>query len=173
MQTKWLAVALIVAAAVFTGVDMARLYPLLPEKVASHFDAEGVPNDWSTKKEFVWLAGGTFAGLTLFLCAMPIIVRIAPRSLINLPNKDYWLSPEQRNATFRFLTTWMLWFAALTLWLLAIVFHSAMVANLQQQPRLISLWWMLGGFLVAVSAMLFVLLRRFRRTGSVASNVID
>ena len=139
-------------------------YPLLPEKIASHFDAQGIPNDWTTKQQFVWLAGGTFAGLTLLLCAMPIIVRIAPPSLINLPNKDYWLGPEQRDATFQFLTTWMLWFAACTLWLLAIVLHAAMVANLQRPPQLMPMWWLLGGFLAAVMALLFVLMRRFRRT---------
>jgi uncharacterized membrane protein len=170
MWTKWLAAGLIIAAAIFTGVDMARMYPLLPEKVASHFDAAGAASDWSTKQQFVGLAGVTFAVLALLLCTLPVILRITPPSLINLPNKDYWLGPEQRDATFRFLTTWMLWFAALTLWLLAIVFHAVMVANLQQQPRLIGVWWLLGAFLTAMALMLFTMLRRFRRTEAVTSS---
>ncbi|HEX4414739.1 MAG TPA: DUF1648 domain-containing protein [Lacipirellulaceae bacterium] len=168
MWTKWLAVALIVAAAIFTGVDMARLYPQLPDKIASHFDAHGVPNDWSSKETFVRMAGGTFVGVALLLCAMPIIMRLTP-SLLNLPNKDYWLAPEQRDATFQFLSTWMLWFAACTLWLLAIVFHAALIANLQKPPQLMPIWWPLSGFLAAVMALLFTLMQRFRRTDESAT----
>jgi uncharacterized membrane protein len=163
MWNKWTALALILSAAVFSGVDMARMYPLLPEKVASHFDAAGAPNGWSTKKEFMWAGGGMFAGLALFLCLLPMILRITPASLINLPNKDYWLGPEQEGATRQFITTWMLWFAALVLWFLAIMFHGVLVANLQQPPRLFSMWWLLGGFFAAMGVLLFAIFRRFRR----------
>jgi uncharacterized membrane protein len=163
MQAKWLAIGLIAAAAVFTSADMARLYPQLPDKVASHFDAAGAASGWSTKQEFMWSGGGTFGGLALFLCVLPAILRITPKSLINLPDKDYWLGPEQEVATRQFITTWMLWFAALVLWFLAMLFHSVMVANLQPQPQLISVWWLLGGFLVALAVMLFAIFRRFRR----------
>jgi uncharacterized membrane protein len=169
MRTSWVATVLIVAAAVFVAGDMARLYPLLPDKIASHFDAQGAPNDWSSKQAFVWAAGGTFTVLALLLCTLPSILRITPNGLINLPNKEYWLGPDQENATRQFISAWMLWFAVLVLWLLAVVFHAVMVANLQQQPRLTGIWGLLGGFLTAIAVMLLAILRRFRRTNSSAT----
>lgn len=163
MRNKWYPAMLIISATAFTGVDMARLYPRLPDNIASHFNAAGVPDGWSTKQEFVWLGGGTFLGLGLLMGVLPVLMRIMPPSLINLPDKDYWLGPEQRDDTFRFFAVWSYWFAALTLWLLAIVFHAALVANLKQPPQLASLWSLLGVYLLLTVVLLIALVRRFRR----------
>jgi uncharacterized membrane protein len=164
MWNKWYPVLLIGSAAVFTCVDMARLYPLLPDNIASHFNAAGVPDGWSTKQEFVWFGGGTFLGLGLLMGVLPVLMRILPPSLINLPDKEYWLGQDQRDATFQFFTTWSRWFAALTLWLLAIVFHAALVANLKQPAQLSPLWSLLGVYLLSTVVLLIALVRRFRRT---------
>jgi hypothetical protein len=50
------------------------------------------------------LAHGCVIGFgTLLFWALPELVRRAPRWMINLPNKEYWLSPERRGiATTKF-----------------------------------------------------------------------
>ena len=53
-----------------------------------------------------------------------------PNKLINLQNKDYWLSPERRNDTFAFLSRWFLWFGSATFLLLLDGYHQALRVNM-------------------------------------------
>ena len=73
-----------------------------PEKLAVHFDAFGNPNGFQTKALFqstflslVFITNGVFA--VLFL----VIGRL-PTQLMNIPNKQYWLSkPELKDEFFK------------------------------------------------------------------------
>jgi hypothetical protein len=51
-------------------------------------------------------------------------------SLINLPNKDYWLSSEHKQETFDFLFCYFLGFASATLLLLLDMIHQAFQVHL-------------------------------------------
>jgi hypothetical protein len=59
-----------------------------------------------------------------------------PVSLINLPNKEFWLSPEQRDQTFSYLRLWNAWFGCALLAFLLFVMELVFRANLQAPPRL-------------------------------------
>jgi serine/threonine-protein kinase len=160
VSDKWLPVWVTAAAVVFCGVDFARHYAQLPQRMASHFDARGQPDGWSSKGEFFAVVMVTFAVVGVAVGAIPLLVRFAP-GLVNLPNKKYWLAPERQAETLRFMSRWGLWFAAATLWLLALVFHESILANLRQPPRLENIWWLLGGYLAVVAFLLVRLLARF------------
>ena len=78
--------------------------PWMPEKVAIHFDANGMPNGWASPianailmSLITVIVGATVLGcsfLTAF-CAehMP--------EHFNIPNRDYWLNEENRPQTIR------------------------------------------------------------------------
>src|ERR1700720_60072 len=73
--------------------------PRLPEVLGSHFAGNGAVNGWQSKAAFfttelsvVVLAAVVGFGIPRILGAMPV-------SLINLPNKEFWLSPERRAET--------------------------------------------------------------------------
>ncbi|HOD66238.1 MAG TPA: DUF1648 domain-containing protein [candidate division Zixibacteria bacterium] len=74
----------------------AYYWPRLPERLASHFDASGVPNGYSSRASFiaVWLA------VVLLVNIWPAIIgpliRKLPPGLINTPRKDYWLATQER-----------------------------------------------------------------------------
>jgi hypothetical protein len=58
---------------------------------------------------------------------------------------------------------WGLWFTTATLWLLVLVVHEALAANLRQPPQLKWVWWLLGGYMAAVLYLTIQFVVRFRR----------
>ena len=86
---------LIVLAMIYLA-QIAYFYPQLPEKVASHFNYLGEADGWMSKTEFtifqVILLGVILATTSL----IPLLFNKLPDSLINIPNKSYWLAPERR-----------------------------------------------------------------------------
>lgn len=43
---------------------------------------------------------------TLLFWALPELLRRAPSSMVNLPNKEYWLSPQRRGAAITKFAIW-------------------------------------------------------------------
>jgi hypothetical protein len=133
--------------------------------MASHFDARGVPNGWSTKEAFFQIfAGMTVLGAVLVF-GMPKLIGVLPRQLINLPNKEYWLAPEQRADSLEFLGGWFAWFGFAVYALIAIAFDYAVQNNLQAPPgpNPMRLWFMLALFAVFTIVWTIRLLARFGR----------
>src|SRR5512133_625506 len=89
--------------------------PMLPDKVASHFGTGGTPNGWMTKRGF--LTFSVIFGLAMPLAVVGIfsLITVLPHWMVNLPHKEYWLGPEQRHQTRRYLIRQGLWLACLML----------------------------------------------------------
>jgi Domain of unknown function (DUF1648) len=105
-------------------------YPLLPDRVASHFGISGLPDAWSNKGWFVGTYLFTVASTSiLFFGMVPMLKRI-PDTFISLPNKGYWLSPEHREGTLKLLSRQFLWFGTATLLLLLDIFHQSFNVHL-------------------------------------------
>ena len=160
---KWLPICFMAAAILFGIADTAYFYPRLPPRIASHFDAQGRPNGWSTKSEFVGFGAAMIAIVVVMFAAVSYVIRIAPVDLINLPKKKYWMALEREAETRQYLTSWGLSLAAVTLWLLVMIWHEAMSANLQQPPQMESVWYMMGGFFGVVVTLVVQLILRFSR----------
>lgn len=105
-------------------------YPLLPDRVASHFGATGQPDAWSSKETFVKIYLVAVTGIAILFPSIGLMLRKIPPSLINLPNKDYWLSPERSQRTINVLSRQFLWFGSATLLLLLDIFHQSFKVHL-------------------------------------------
>jgi uncharacterized membrane protein len=114
----------------------AYYYPLLPDRVASHFGASGRPDAWSSKESFVKLYLIVVAFITVLFPGIGLVLRKIPVSLINLPNKDYWLSPERAEETIDVLSRQFLWFGSATLLLLLDIFHQSFRVHLGKAQTL-------------------------------------
>jgi uncharacterized membrane protein len=154
---------MLVAALLFSAATFAYNYGKLPDRVASHFNAPGHPDGWSTKLQFISASLAVLALVTLTALPISLLAYFAPSTLINLPNKEYWLTSEREAETRRTVAQWGLWFTAATLWLLALLFHQAVAASFRVPPRLESMWWLLAVYLMVVSCMVIQLVARFWR----------
>jgi uncharacterized membrane protein len=142
-------------------------YPLLPERMASHFGASGNANGWMTKSQFLI----TYAAIllpTLFL-EFWLHRRIAatPDNRLNLPNKEYWLAPERRAETFSYFELFFAWYGCAFLLLEIFAMGLAMRANFQNPPHMPTLPIVsaIVAFVVFNVACIAAMFRRFSRTG--------
>jgi uncharacterized membrane protein len=138
-------------------------FPLLPERMASHFAASGYANGWMTKSQFLM----TYAVIllpTLFL-EFRLYRRIArtPDKKLNLPNKEYWLAPERRAETFAYFEIFFAWYGCAFLLLEIIAMGLAMRANFQSPPHMptVPIVSAIVAFVVFNVACVVAMFRRF------------
>ncbi|MBN2358843.1 MAG: DUF1648 domain-containing protein [Deltaproteobacteria bacterium] len=103
----------------------------LPERVAVHFGGDGSPNGWSTRSCFWLVYGALLVGSALLWIAIPFALRATPARSLNLPHREYWLAPERRERTLRFLRDWTWWFGAVLTGALVGSFQAVILGNLR------------------------------------------
>ena len=166
MQNARLAKTIFVLLSVSALVYFWNSYSRLPEVVVSHFDGQGRPNGWQTKSAFFDVFLGTTVLSALLVFGVPALVKALPGRLINLPNKQYWLGPEQRAATFEFLSSGFAWFGCAVFLLIFFAFNYAVQSNLHPDhpPSPSGMWFALLAFLVFAIVWISRLILRFART---------
>jgi len=145
------------------AIGAAHYYPLLPERMASHFASDGTPNGWQPKGVFLLLMG-MVAGVTAIIGFLaPGLIAGRPASQINLPNKEYWLAPERRASTMEFIARQMRWFSCAVLFVILFGGYEAIQANLQDVVRFNSqaMLVVVLGFLAFVLVWVFRFVRHF------------
>lgn len=81
-------------------------YSVSPDMVAVHYGSSGKPDRWGPREEVLLVATCIISISTALFLALPALFRLAPASMLNLPNKDYWLSPERRDAATAKFVVW-------------------------------------------------------------------
>ena len=114
----------------------AYYYPLLPDRVASHFGPSGRPDAWSSKDTFVSIYLFAVAVIAVLFSGIGFMLRRTPASLINLPNRDYWLSPGRSDETIGLLSRQFLWFGSATLLLMLDIFNQSFQVHLGRAQTL-------------------------------------
>ena len=138
-------------------------FPLLPDRLASHFAASGIPNGWMTKSQFFF----TFAIVFLPALAVEFWVshRIAnqPDAKLRLPNKEYWLAPERRAETFAYFDSFFAWYGCAFLFVEVFAMGLAMRANFDTPPQLPTgpIVSDIAGFLLFNIVAVIAMFRRF------------
>jgi len=144
---------------------MAYYYPQMPQRMASHFAADGSPNGWQSREAF-------FVLMIVVSSASAVVCVLAPRQIaaksnarINLPHRDYWLAPERRAETMRTISATMAWFGCGILLVLISGTFLALQANLAPDHHFNSeaMLAVLGGFLASLLFLFVGLVRHFQR----------
>jgi uncharacterized membrane protein len=143
--------------------SLAASYPLLPLQVASHFNAVGQPDAWTSRANHLLLMSIVGLGLPLLMAGVFWSVRYLPVAIINLPNREYWLAPQRRDESSRAILELGLWFGVLQNLLFLIIHWLVVAANRQAPVQLsASVWGALVIYLLLVGGWLWLLWRRFR-----------
>ncbi len=131
---------------------MAWSYPQFPERMASHFDAEGHANGWMARPYYFLLLGS----LPLFFGGLFwLIARAAEQfpALVKIPNRNFWLAPGRRAETAGRVLGQLLWLAVLLTLFFTVVHALTWRANLAVQQHLPA-----GGLLILVMGFFTVLI---------------
>lgn len=77
------------------------------DRVAGQFDADGRPTRWMSREGHFFLMQGLETFLFLLFYFMPALLARIPLGWVNLPHREYWLAPENRDTTKEKLTVLM------------------------------------------------------------------
>jgi uncharacterized membrane protein len=140
-------------------------FPLLPERMASHFASSGVANGWMTKSQFLMTYAAVLLPALVLEFWLPRRIARKGGKGLNLPNKEYWLAPERRAETFAYFENYFAWYGCAFLALEVFAMGLAMRANLQSPPRMptVPIVSAIVVFLVFNVAWVVALFRRFSK----------
>jgi len=148
-------------------VQACAYYTVLPDRVASHFNAAGVPDGWQSKEKFFLTHLGLVMGMAfVFLPLVYLGVRFGPAALIGMPHKGYWLAEPRQHETRVSLGSYGVWVINLSLGLIAAQMEAVYRANVGLVPNLG--WWLAGCLAAFVLAMAIWLVSFYRRFGKPA-----
>lgn len=137
-----------------------------PERVATHFNFEGQPNGWMSRRANLIAYSALAYGLPIAVYGIFCLTRVLPVGLVNLPRREYWLAPERREETLRELQRQSLWLGCLMVLFAAGLYAMTLEANQHDPAQLAPQYvlWHLGGFFAGLVIWVVLLLRRFSKT---------
>ncbi len=136
-----------IAKIIFTFLFIAAIIlPLffvdqLPDRVASHFDLNNQADGWMSKRGYMFFHYGIVIFFYLTFWGLSILIPKFPASLINLPQKDYWLHESRKENTFIILQAMILWIGNLCLALFVYVFYEILKANTSGTEKISGFSW--------------------------------
>lgn len=165
MRVPQIAIVVMLAVA---AVQIAYFYPQLPAVMASHFNVSGIANSWQPKGAFVGLMCLVYALLAGMYLLMPQLIMSVPASLINLPNKAYWLAPQRRLLTAHMVGDQVAWIGVVQIGFIIFMSQLAINANLPGSNGQLgpAVWWFTGAFVVIMLVWLLRFMRMFARASS-------
>lgn len=162
MTRPWVFAAWLGAVAGFILVTGTQL----PAIVASHFALGGQADGFMPRSAYLavmCIAGVALPGIIVIVQAR--IMRKWPQRM-RLPNREYWLAPQRREATVEAITRHIMLFGFGLSALIAFVHWEVVQANLREPPRLAAARFSvaIGLFIAGTIWWVCRLYARFRRT---------
>lgn len=156
------AIAFFIALAVFTLLQIWFLGNQLPAEVPVHFGIDGQPDRFSSRGEHLWTMTSLVIGTTIFLLGICWLTPKIPDSMINLPNKEYWLAPERRQATIIRVQTMLVWVGVLTTLLFSTLAFLSWLVGMQYAASISPWFWI--AVVIYMGTTMYLCLGNFRLT---------
>jgi len=163
MSSQRIALFAVAVLALLAAAQNAWYWGQLPDRVATHFNLEGVPNDWMTKTNATIFMCGFQVGMPFVLIAITLLASRLPASMVNIPHREYWLHPDRHASTMAFVQTIMNWIAVIFSMFMMAINHLVFKANCDGgRLDAVSFGALMTVFLATVFALIAVLLYHFR-----------
>ena len=105
---------------------------ILPDPAATHFGFGGQPDNWgppSICAMIIVVISTLLFATTLFV---PFMIKRIPMQFVNMPNKGYWLTMENKPKAVKKITSFMMEFGVVTLVLILCLNLLTIKANLSE-----------------------------------------
>jgi uncharacterized membrane protein len=146
-------------------LQLNHYLPLLPERMVIRFDLDGKPNGWMSKDGFAiyYLCLLGFV-MGVFVLVGMLMEKLPPR-LFNIPHRDYWMAPERRAESLRYLKEFHLWTGAFAGIFIAAMMEMIFKINLSDNPMLDNrvFYTGIGAFSFSILAGMLLAYWRFRK----------
>jgi uncharacterized membrane protein len=105
-QMKILKYTFLISAIVFILLQITY-YPQMPDNVAIHFNTKGEVNGWMQKNTNLVFSCIFIIFITSTIYGAPYLVRHMSPGLFSLPNKEYWLSADNKERLIMILSKYL------------------------------------------------------------------
>ena len=161
MKKRNILISLLLISVAIGVTQVAFYYPRLPNVVATHFNASGVADGFSSKRTFAIGMVGLQSGLALVFLGLSWLLRVLPITTLNIPNRTYWMAPERRETTKSEVACFLLSVGLGTQWFFIATRQLIILHNLGW-PAMQWIWAFLILFLCHVLGVVILLCLRFR-----------
>jgi len=136
----------------------------LPARVATHFGRGGLANGWMTHDGYIAFMFAMIVLVPLVVVAATSLVPGLATSRISLPHRQYWLSPERKEATVGWLSSHGCALGILLILFMLGIHLLTLEANSRTPARLdeAEFFTVLVGFLVLLAIWIVAIALRFR-----------
>jgi uncharacterized membrane protein len=124
----------------------------LPAVVASHFDAAGMPNGWSSRRSYGLLLGTIGVLLPLGMVGLVKAITVRGPDRLNIPAREYWRRPEHGSEAVRRVRAYMWWLGSIVAGS-ALAVHGLILRAHQSMPPHLStagIVMLLSGLVLAI-----------------------
>jgi len=164
MNLKNVSLYLFAVIIIAIAAEASYFYPMLPQYIASHFDIHGNPDSFSDKSSFFLLETFIVFIMASIFFLIVFFIRKIPTVLLNLPNKDYWLTAERKEETYKIFISYLFWFADITLLLLYYIFRKIYIVNLSGEKGLGgSFFYVLPVYIAATGIVGYLFIKQFMK----------
>ena len=131
-------------------------YPHLPETIAAHYNIKNEPDAWMSKQTSFVIHFATMVILAVMFSCIIYFVPKLPKTMINLPNKDYWLNENNREETFAVFRRFMFWLGSITMGFLSLVIQEVYNTNIAGKSKLTFAIWIYLAIMLFMTAILII-----------------
>ena len=137
----------------------------LPERVPIHFDFGGNPDRVSVKAELTIV--NLSVGILMLLCfgVGAMLIEKVPAKYINLPNRDYWLSPERKEKSLADANFYYVAIGIVSMVLMWAIYHATFQVAMKRDETLSLGPFGVAGYMVAVLILIVMMFLRFWKKG--------
>lgn len=132
------------------------VYHKLPFRVASHFNINNVADSWMPRQSYFIVHYGMILVFAIIFGGMAAFAHKIPPSLMNLPNKVYWLTEERKEKTYNTLRSLLYWIGSICYLLFLFLFYQIYKANTNGTEKIDSYSWIAVIIFLVVNGVIII-----------------
>lgn len=153
---------------IFSIILNIYFYFVLPDRVAIHFGFSGNADGFSSKTFSAIFNIGIIVFITALFMGIRWSLSKVPDSMLNIPNKEYWLTPERRDFTLIYNGDLLIWIGATTNIFLILISLLVNWANINGQDSIGAEFWIL--LIIYLFLIFFAVYKMYSKFNKIPGN---